>query len=313
MCFFSSHIYIVPAKPRISTVMIEYLMTARDYQLRFFEEKKPSIKLLGGKLRLGTSGFSFPDWKGPVYPAGLPDSQMLSYYEQSLGFPTVEVNYTYYRQPYAKTMAGMVAKTSSYFDFSVKANRLMTHEIWADKERTKFLDNKQAFADFRSGLKPMVEAGRLGAVLAQFPSYFFPTPASYKYLEYFRDQLGKLSLVVEFRNSGWLKDGTYKFLTKNKMGFCCVDEPQLPRLLPLVIKATSDIGYIRFHGRNKEWYTAKDSSLRYNYDYSAKELNSFIPLLKELAGQTKKTYAFFNNCHAGQAAQNAEQLARLII
>lgn len=289
-------------------------MAKEDYQLIFFDDKRPGNRgLLGGRLRLGTSGFSFPDWKGPVYPPDLPEGQMLSYYEQSLGFPTVEVNYTYYRQPAARTMAGMAAKTSDGFDLCVKANRLMTHEIWADEGRTRFLDNKQAFKDFREGLKPLVEAERLGAVLAQFPSYFFPTPANLKYLEFFREQTGKLPLVIEFRNSGWLKEETYKFLANNKIGFCCVDEPQLPRLLPLIIKATSDIGYIRFHGRNQAWYTAQDSSRRYDYNYSEKELKDFIPLLKELAGQAKKTYAFFNNCHAGQAAKNAEQLARLMI
>jgi uncharacterized protein YecE (DUF72 family) len=124
------------------------------------------------EIRMGTSGFQFNDWKGTIYPKGLLGKDMLPYYEQVLGFNTLEVNYTYYRLPVPSTMERMVEKTSGAFDFVVRSNKDMTHDIWEDTKRTTLKDTSAVFRKFREGIEPMLEAKRLGCVLIQFPSFF---------------------------------------------------------------------------------------------------------------------------------------------
>ncbi len=123
--------------------------------------------------------------------------------------------------------------------------------------------------------------------------------------------LDNIPVVVEFRNKAWAKQDTFNFLRENSLGFCCVDEPPLPRLMPFTPRATSDIGYFRFHGRNMNWFKASVSE-RYNYLYSEDELKEFVPKVKEVASKTVKTYNFFNNCHAGAAARNAQMMKNLM-
>ena len=113
--------------------------------------------------------------------------------------------------------------------------------------------------------------------------------------------------MVEFRHRAWMREEVFAFLKDIGVGFCCVDEPPLPRLMPFAARRTSDIAYFRFHGRNKNWFGASVSE-RYNYLYAEEELKSFLPDLRRLARGATATYAFFNNCHDGSAAKNAMQL-----
>jgi uncharacterized protein YecE (DUF72 family) len=261
--------------------------------------------------RIGTSGFSFPDWVGPVYPEGLPRNRMLEFYERELGFDTVELNFTYYRMPVPGTMEQLLAKTGDRFEFVVRSNKDMTHDIWQD-ERRKFLkDTTERFNEFREGIRPLVQAGRLGCVLIQMPSFFWPIPQNFRYVMRFPELLPDVPLVVEFRHRAWVRDTAYRMLEQTGMGYCVVDEPQLPRLMPFDPRSTSDTGYFRLHGRNMKWFTASREE-RYNYLYSQEELESFVEPIRSVSAQTKKTYVFFNNCHAGAAARNAEMMKRLL-
>ena len=262
-------------------------------------------------IKLGTSGFSFPDWKGTVYPKKIKQSEMLPYYEQELGFTVCELNYAFYRSPDPYTLDRMSRRVSKDFEFTVKGYREMTHDIWEDEKRTKFKNNKLIFKSFRAGVEPLAVKGQLGAILLQFPTFFKYTEPNIEYLEKAKEWLKPLPLVIEFRNSDWLEDKTYKLLKKDKMGICVVDEPHLPRLLPYDPRATSDIGYFRFHGRNPHWYTV-GSHERYDYLYSKAELKEFLPGIKQVTKKTKKTYVFFNNCFMGQSAQNAAMLRELL-
>ena len=203
----------------------------------------------------------------------------------------------------------MVRNTHKDFQFTVKAYRGMTHEIW--DENKKFKDNKGVFDAFLAGIEPLAVNNKLGCVLAQFPVMFGKNEQNRDYLALFRERMGKLPVVIEFRNQSWVGDDTYSLLGSRKLGFCIVDEPKLPHLMPLVEEATDDIGYFRFHGRNPHWFNMPASE-RYNYLYNDKELSEFMPKINKIAAKTKTTFVFFNNCHGGQAVKNALRLTELL-
>ena len=255
-------------------------------------------------IRVCTSGFSFPDWLGKVYPPDLKQSEMLHYYEHTLGFDCTELNYTYYSMPVARTMAALLQKTSPDFLFLVRTHADMTHNIWTDKERREFKDTGEVFERFVTGLEPLVRAKRLGCVLVQFPIFFVPHEASFEYLARCREWLKDLPAAIEFRNSGWSREETWSFLHNHNLAACIVDEPKHGRLMPFVPKLTTDVGYFRLHGRSRNWFGA-DKALRYDYLYSKEELNEFIPHIRRISDQSRTTFVAFNNCHAGSAARNA--------
>ena len=270
-----------------------------------------SIRTMEETIKIGTSGFSFPDWKGPVYPAGIRERDMLSFYEKELGFHALEINFTYYTLPSQKSLAGMAQKTSESFEFVVKSFKGMTHEIW-DKETRARIDNQETFKKFKYGLIPLIEEKKLACVLAQFPYGFFPNRENSSYLQQFKEEMGDLPLVFEFRNKAWLKEETFQSLERSGIGFCVVDEPKLPQLMPYLPRATSEIGYFRFHGRNPNWFNVP-LKVRYDYLYSEKELKEFVPGIKDISKQAAKTLIFFNNCYSGSAAKNAAQMAKLLM
>ncbi len=261
-------------------------------------------------IKIGTSGFSFADWKGTVYPAGLREKEMLSFYEKELGFNALEVNFTYYTLPSQKSFVAMSQKTSVDFEFVVKAYKGMTHEI-RSRETGEMIDNRETIKKFEYSLSPLVAEGKLASVLAQFPYGFFPNRDNFGYLERFKEEMKDVPLVFEFRNQTWMKEGTFELLEKKGIGFCIVDEPKLPKLMPYLPRVTSEIGYFRFHGRNSNWFNVP-SSVRYDYLYSEKELKEFVPDIQDISKKAAKTFVFFNNCHAGSAAKNAAQMARLL-
>src|SRR6188474_1101190 len=178
-------------------------------------------------IHIGTSGYSYADWKGPFYPENIKDNEMLPYYAQD--FRTTEINYTYYRMPSARTLAAMAKKVPDDFIFTVKASKELTHERdLPDGDGSESGGGTpENFRFFREALQPLIDEGKFGAVLAQFPSSFKPSPENSAYLETFRERMGDILLVVEFRNAGWVTDETMELLRKNNLGYCCVDEPRL--------------------------------------------------------------------------------------
>jgi len=261
-------------------------------------------------LQIGTSGFSFEDWKGTVYPEHLKKEEWLSYYERVLGFNALEVNYTYYTLPSSRSLGGMERKTSPGFQFVIKAFRGMTHEIKSWGTSTS-IDNRDVFKRFLSALEPLIQTEKLGCVLAQFPYSFSPQPSNLDYLKFFKENMEPIPLTVEFRNRKWLTRKTLEFLQDLCLGYCIVDEPKLSSLVPFHADATSPIGYFRFHGRNKNWFNVP-TSVRYDYLYSHQELCEFKDPIIQIAGKTQKVFIFFNNCHAGSAVENARMLMKLL-
>ena len=254
-------------------------------------------------LRIGTSGFSYKDWVGPYYPEGLPKKDWLSFHSRE--FCTCEINFSYYRVPNPRTLAAMAAKVPNDFLFTLKANQEMTHER---------ADNEDVFQQFRDSLTPWLEQGKLGCILAQFPSSFRATAENRDYLKLLRDRLNGLRVVVEFRHAGWVSPSTFELLRDLNLGFCSVDQPRFKSLMPPVAEVTSDTAYVRFHGRNyQKWWRHKEAWERYDYTYSANELAEWVPKIRQMDEQVETTFLFANNHWRGQAVDTARQLRMLLV
>jgi uncharacterized protein YecE (DUF72 family) len=253
-------------------------------------------------ILIGTSGFSYDDWKGHFYPESMTKKDMLGYYARQ--FKTTEVNSSYYAIPGAASFAGMARKTPDDFEFVVKAHKDMTHGEELQPE---------VFDIFRGATQPLREAGKFGCMLAQFPWSFKRSDENIGKLREFRELVGDLPTVIEFRNADWVNDETFDLLRELDLGFCSVDEPHLKGLMPPVAAATSNIGYVRFHGRNaKNWWHHEEAYQRYDYLYNEEELGPWAPKVRDLEADTSKTYVFFNNHYQGKSAQNARMFARLL-
>jgi uncharacterized protein YecE (DUF72 family) len=253
-------------------------------------------------IRVGTSGFSYDDWVGPFYPHGLPKGDRLKYYAER--FNCVEANFTYYRMPDVRTLTAMAAKVPDGFEFVVKANSTMTHERTAVP---------QTFREFVAALQPWIDQGKFGCILAQFPNSFRPGQGNAEYLTWFREQIPDLPVVVEFRNRTWVTQETFEHLRESGLGFCCVDEPNLPGLMPPIAVATSPVGYMRFHGRNaRMWWEHEHAWQRYDYLYTEAELQEWVGKVRKIGEETERTYAFFNNHYQSQAVVNASLFEQLI-
>ncbi|HET9492748.1 MAG TPA: DUF72 domain-containing protein [Chloroflexia bacterium] len=259
-------------------------------------------------IHIGTSGYSYQDWKGPVYPENIKDNEMLAFYAQH--FNTTEINYTYYRMPAARTLQAMASKVPDDFIFTIKASKELTHEREEAEEGGGTPEN---FRLFREALQPLIDENKFGAVLAQFPNSFKPTQENTDYLETFRERMGDLPVVVEFRNAGWVTDDTFELLRKNNLGYCCVDEPRLKGLIPPIAVATSPIAYVRFHGRNaQKWWQHDEAYERYSYEYSPEELQEWVPKIEKLDSAAPNTFIFTNNHYRGAAVRTAEQLRDML-
>ena len=250
----------------------------------------------------GTCGFSYNDWVGPYYPEGLPRKDWLGYYARE--FNALELNSTYYVLPGLATMQSLAQKTGDGFLFSVKANQEITHVRHSGEE---------ACRAFIRILQPLVETHKLGCVLAQFPYSFGFNPANTDYLRRLGDWLQGYPLVIEFRNSAWLNSDTRGWMVAQGIGFCCVDEPQLPRLMPPVADVTGQTGYIRFHGRNAaRWWQHEQAWERYDYSYSVQELEQWLPKIRLVSDEAENTFIFANNHWRGQAVDTIRQVRSML-
>jgi uncharacterized protein YecE (DUF72 family) len=268
----------------------------------------------GPRILVGTSGYSFADWVGPFYPAGTKSGDFLAYY--SGHFDAVEVNTTYYGIPHPRVLEQMERKTPPGFRFVVKLNQGMTHEGSRDPA---------LYRDFLAVLEPLKRAGKYDGLLAQFPWGFKRTDENRRHLGALRALLPEEPLFVEFRHDSWLTPQLEPSLRAHHIGYCAVDEPPLPGLLPPVTMLTTEDAYVRFHGRNSQnWWAGPGergagsgergarTGDRYDYDYSEAELKEWVAKIAGLAQQARRTYLFFNNCHAGQAARNAKLMQELL-
>lgn len=251
-------------------------------------------------IRVGTSGYSFEDWKGNFYPEDIAKGKMLDHYV--MHFPTVEINSTYYRIPHPAVMANIVKKGPKGFDFMVKVPQSFTHQR---------ADIDSDAAKFREALKPLEDSGKLSGLLAQFPYSFKFNQNTLDYVSICRDAVKPNPLYVEFRHRGWVNRHMYDRLKAENIGYVCVDEPQLPGLLAPDMFATTDTAYLRLHGRNADaWW--EGGARRYDYSYSEAELQEWKEKLLKIRNKVKRIYVYFNNCHLGQAAGNAREFMSVL-
>jgi uncharacterized protein YecE (DUF72 family) len=254
-----------------------------------------------GSVVVGTSGYSFADWIGSFYPTGTRKGDMLK--EYSRHFAAVEVNSTYYRIPHPVVLRRMEEKTPDGFEFVIKANQEMTH---------KHSKDIAIYRAFKEAIQPIIEAGKFSGVIAQFPWGFKHNPENRAHLGFLKEQFGDYPLFVEFRNDTWISEDIFEALRNAGIGYCSVDEPRLRGLVPPVARVTADRGYVRLHGRNAKNWWGRGGGDRYDYLYSESELREWLQKIKGMSTKARKTFVFFNNCHAGQAARNAQLMKDLL-
>lgn len=249
-------------------------------------------------IYLGTSGYSYEDWRGAYYPSNLNESNWLSYYAAE--FQTVELNFTYYRLATADQIERLAEQTPLDFRFSVKAHRDMTHTRTGDPV---------IFAQFRAAMWPLQRDEKLGAILLQFPYAFRYAPENIYYLEHCVKQLPEMPLVFEFRHNSWIAQRVLNQLREWQVAFCNVDMPKLPGLLPQTTFVTAPTAYVRFHGRNaSQWWHHEHAWERYNYQYTEQEIAEWVPHLVKMGQEAENMYVYANNHWQGQSVTTVRQI-----
>lgn len=256
-------------------------------------------------IYVGTCGYAYKDWIGPFYPPKTRNGEMLGYY--AARFSAVEIDASYYGVPAERTIASFLRRTPRRFRFSFKAPQTVTHP--GDYGTTRIHPDG---AELRERVTAVREAGKLAAVLLQFPSAFRPEPESERYLDAAIETFEGLPVVVEFRNRAWQTPRTVERLRDRGAGFGNVDLPALDDLPEPGSEASSRTGYVRFHGRNLSDWRTGDATTRYDYSYLPEELAPWLDRIAEIDAAADDTYVFFNNHAVGQAADNAIALERML-
>lgn len=255
------------------------------------------------KILIGTSGYSYEDWRGYYYPVRLAKRDLLAFYAQEFSF--TEINSTYYQLPGIRMMEGLAGKTPADFVFAVKAYQSLTHQRQGQIEE----DARR----FISSLTPLQQQGKLGAVLFQFPYSFRCREDSRQYLVRLKELFQDLPIIAEFRHYSWDQPPVWEFLRQLGLGYTCVDEPQLKGLIKPRAVRTSPLAYVRFHGRNAaKWWQHQHPFERYDYLYSKDELQQWIPRIRQLEAGAERVFVAFNNHYRGQAVQNARMLREML-
>jgi uncharacterized protein YecE (DUF72 family) len=243
-------------------------------------------------ISIGTSGWRFEDWAGNFYPLRVPKTKWLEYY--AARFPVGEINSTYYRIASPSTYRAIAARTPPNFRVFAKVHSDVTHQRQNPAASLKAL---------LLSLQPLRDAGKLDGLLAQFPGSFHGMPDNLEYVLELRSYCENVPLCVEFRHRSWADGDVFRVFRAHHITWVCADEPALEGLMPLELTATTDLLYLRLHGRNAQaWYGGAE---RYNYNYSEKELANVGRAVLEESSGARRGVIFFNNCHHGQAPRNA--------
>lgn len=255
-------------------------------------------------IRIGPAGWSYKDWEGTVYPPHGSRFDALAYLAHY--FDTIEVNSSFYRTPpptHARSWVRRVAENPD-FRFTVKLNKLFTHE----KEGVK----PEEVSAFQTFAEPLAEAGRLGAVLIQFPWSTRSTEEVHDHMSRLFQAFRDYPLAVEVRHATFDTVGFYRFLDDSSVGFVNIDQPLFSDSIKPSAIATGKIGYVRLHGRNyQKWFAHQESWERYNYLYSDRELDPWVERIRKVA-EGRDVYAITNNHFRGQAIVNALDLKKAL-
>ena len=282
-------------------------------------------------LRIGTAGWNYPSgrgtWNGVFYPvprARPKGFDELAFYAEH--FDTVEVNSTFYGQPRAAVSRGWVERTPHGFEFSVKLYQKFTHPEMFKKTMTRKLPatseddllgmlarpNQTDLDEFRAGIEPIVNAGKMGALLAQFPASFKDTPASRDYLADLLRSFSEYRVAVELRHRSWSDSigDTLSMLNGFGAAWVQIDEPKFKfSIRQNYLPNVQGFYYMRLHGRNVEkWWRHDKSEDRYDYLYSADELREFSETAGAARRLVKKLYLYTNNHFSAKSVANAAMI-----
>ena len=289
-----------------------------------------------GKIRVGTAGWTDKTLiDSGWYPedASNPEKRLKYYATQ---FPMVEVDSVYYALPAEQTAAAWAARTPDGFSFNVKAFSLFTQHptpvrtLPADlreaagksgKDRVYLKDvdpevTDQAWDRFLAALEPLRQAGKLGAILLQFPPWFPISHSNKDYIVACAERVAPRRVCVEFRNHTWMtqnnKKETLDFLSAHDLPYVCVDMPQgFSSSIPPVLAATSDLAVLRMHGHSGKW-ESKNIQERFGYEYSDDELSKWAGDVQRLAEDATETHVVFNNCYRNYAQVNGQRLTQIL-
>ncbi|HEX6009622.1 MAG TPA: DUF72 domain-containing protein [Actinomycetota bacterium] len=294
-----------------------------------------------GRILIGTASWTDRTLikDGHFYPSEAKTAEArLRYYSEQ--FPIVEVDSTYYFPPSEKNSVLWIERTPKDFTFNVKAYSLLTNHptrpdsLYKDLELPEELADKknlyreqlpdtivdEVWQRFRDALMPLHSAGKLGAVLFQYPQWFVIGRKNKDYILECAERLKEFRIAIEFRHKTWLEernvDETLSFLSDHDLPYVSVDMPQgFDSSLPPIAAATADdIAIVRFHGRDRKAWGKKNvsASERFRYEYSEAELNEWVPKIKDISGQARETHVLMNNCYRDFAVNNARQLGDLL-
>jgi uncharacterized protein YecE (DUF72 family) len=259
-------------------------------------------------VRIGPAGWSYADWAGIVYPtrkpAGFHEAAYLSQF-----FDTIEINTSFYhpvRPEHCRNWIQIVSGNPR-FQFTAKLWQKFTHEANANKEDERVV---------RAGFDVLRDAGKLGAVLLQFPFSFHKTEENTAYLSKLLKKFSDYPLVVEVRHATWNDNAFYSMLHERGVGFCNIDQPVIGRSMKPTERTTARVGYIRLHGRRYDsWFSddpAMPPSERYNYLYTERELEPWAARIKHVSEGGESTFVITNNHFEGKGIVNALQLIHLL-
>jgi uncharacterized protein YecE (DUF72 family) len=256
-----------------------------------------------GKIYTGIAGWSYPDWKGIVYTDSKTDQ--LEYVSRFVD--CVEINSTFYRPPFEKTTKAWLEKTAAKpdFFFTAKLHRDITHEGKIEDETVK---------QFHDGFAPLLEAGKLKKLLAQFRYDFDDTSRNRQHLtrivRLFSDVF---SIVVEVRHKSWQMPEALKFLDGLQVSVCNLDYPTGPMSFDMQLCTVGKDGYFRMHGRNADkWFSKSTRDETYDYYYNEKELNQITQRVSELARAFQTLTVISNNHYRGAELANCLELKCLL-
>ena len=291
-------------------------------------------------LRIGTAGWNYPGgrgtWNGVFYPPRRSRPKgfdELAFYSEH--FNTVEVNSTFYGQPRAAVTGAWAARTPAGFEFSVKLYQKFTHPGMFKKALTRSLGgasqnpasneagdlldalarpNQADLDEFRAGIDPIVQAGKMGALLAQFPPSFKDAPATRDYLAWLMRAFSGYRVAVELRHKSWSDaiGETLELLNAFGGAWVQIDEPKFKfSIRQNYLPNVTGFYYMRLHGRNAaKWWRHDKSEDRYDYLYSDAELREFSETAGAARRLVKKLYLYTNNHFSAKSIANAAMIKR---
>jgi len=251
-------------------------------------------------IYVGTSGYYYKEWVGPVYPEGAHTGNMLEIYSGM--FDALEINATFYRPPSKDMFARYPERTGGHIKVVVKLHSAFTHERNAEASDA---------GPFHEAVRPIEDSGQFAGFLAQFPQSFHHTSEAREYVERLRSMFPSATLVVEFRHKSWWTKDVLEFLKDVGVSMCTVDLPNLPGLPPTAATFTVEPAYVRLHGRNKDgWYEGREE--RYTYNYETSELEEILEKVKKLQWKSELVMVFYNNHPYGYSAVNAREFVEML-